>query len=64
VRMQLESEHNLPILRAQLRNAAGELVDSDVNLGERISAQDGQLVFGLLSFNPLKFILNLHDILA
>ncbi|KAH6672932.1 Cyanovirin-N [Halenospora varia] len=35
----------IPVLRAQLRNADGEWVESDVNLDERIKFQDNQLVF-------------------
>ncbi|KAF8849336.1 Cyanovirin-N [Acephala macrosclerotiorum] len=37
-----EGDDNVPILRAQLRNAEGELVDADLNLGERIGNNNGQ----------------------
>lgn len=35
----------VPVFRAQLRNAEGNYVESDVNLDERIKFQDNQLVF-------------------
>lgn len=41
-----EGDDNVPILRAQLRNAEGELVDADLNLGERIGNNNGQFELG------------------
>jgi hypothetical protein len=42
----LEGDDQVPVLRAALRNVDGELVWSDINLGERISNKDGSFAFG------------------
>lgn len=42
LRFALEGDNSVPVLRAQLRNAAGELVDADLNLGERLGNNNGQ----------------------
>ncbi|CZR67921.1 related to Cyanovirin-N homolog [Phialocephala subalpina] len=44
ISLSIEGGDNVPVLRAQLRNAEGELVDADLNLGERLGNNDGQFV--------------------
>jgi len=41
----IEGEAQAPILRARLNDGQGNLVDRDVNLGERIGNNDGQFHF-------------------
>ncbi|KAL5327620.1 hypothetical protein ACEPPN_005321 [Leptodophora sp. 'Broadleaf-Isolate-01'] len=41
----LEGDDGVPILRGELRNIEGESVPCDINIAERISNQNGQLVF-------------------
>ncbi|KAK3339914.1 Cyanovirin-N [Lasiosphaeria hispida] len=41
VSFSIEGDDSVPILRAQLRDAAGELHDRDINLAERIENSDG-----------------------
>ncbi|KAK4105443.1 Cyanovirin-N [Parathielavia hyrcaniae] len=41
----LEGDDSVPVLRASLKNAEGELVDADINLGERIHNNDGCFEF-------------------
>ncbi|KAK4128849.1 Cyanovirin-N [Parathielavia appendiculata] len=42
----LEGGDSVPVLRAGLRNADGELVYRDINLAERIHNNDGSFYFG------------------
>ncbi|CZS97642.1 related to Cyanovirin-N homolog [Rhynchosporium agropyri] len=41
----------IPVLRAELKNVDGEGVPSDINIAERISNQNGRLVF-----DPIQWI--------
>lgn len=45
ITLSIEGDAGVPILRAQLKNIAGDLVDADLNLAERIANDNGQLVF-------------------
>ncbi|KAG0633855.1 Cyanovirin-N [Tuber brumale] len=45
VRFSFEGGTNVPILRARLRNAEGGEQESDLNLGERLTNENGDLVF-------------------
>jgi hypothetical protein len=45
-----EGEESLPILRAQLRTAAGDLVDANLNLSERLGNDNGSFVFSMCFF--------------
>ncbi|CUS12783.1 unnamed protein product [Tuber aestivum] len=45
VRFNFEGGGNVPVLRARLRNAAGGEQESDLNLGERLTNVNGDLVF-------------------
>ncbi|KAK0113525.1 hypothetical protein ONS95_013779 [Cadophora gregata] len=42
---EFEGDDGLPILRGELRNIEGEGIPGDINISERISNQNGQLVF-------------------
>jgi hypothetical protein len=46
INLSLEQEPAIPVLRASLRNAAGELAQGVVNLAERVVNQNGQFVCG------------------
>ena len=52
IHLSLESEENLPILRAQLRNSEGELVEANINLSERIGNNNGEFAFGMAPCSP------------
>lgn len=52
IHFSIEGGDNVPILRAQLRNIEGELVDADINLSERIGNDNGQFVFRELHPRP------------
>ncbi|KAI1473177.1 Cyanovirin-N [Daldinia caldariorum] len=41
----IEGGANVPVLRAELQNVDGEWVGADINLGERISNENGQFQF-------------------
>ncbi|KAH7379776.1 CVNH domain-containing protein [Cadophora sp. MPI-SDFR-AT-0126] len=41
----LEGDDGVPVLRGELRNIEGEGIPCDINISERISNQNGQLVF-------------------
>ncbi|RPA94952.1 Cyanovirin-N [Choiromyces venosus 120613-1] len=45
VRFNFEGGANVPVLRAILKNAEGNPMDADLNLGERIKNIDGDLVY-------------------
>ncbi|PWW75012.1 Cyanovirin-N [Tuber magnatum] len=45
VRFGFEGGGDVPVLRARLRNASGGEQESDLNLGERITNVNGDLVF-------------------
>ena len=45
VHFAIEGGADVPVLRAQLPTSDGELVDADLNLGERIDNRDGEFVF-------------------
>ncbi|KAE8361471.1 Cyanovirin-N [Aspergillus caelatus] len=49
VHFSFEGDDNVPVLRAELRNEAGELQPADVNLGERIINVDGRFEFQYVS---------------
>ncbi|KAE8167870.1 Cyanovirin-N [Aspergillus tamarii] len=49
VHFNFEGDDNVPILRAELQNEAGELQPADVNLGERIINVNGQFEFQYVS---------------
>ena len=43
----MEGENgDVPVLRAKLYDADGNLVDADINLDERVGNDNGNLVFG------------------
>jgi CVNH domain. len=45
IHLDREGDEELPILRATLNNVDGEEVEADINLAERISNDNGNLVF-------------------
>ncbi|KAJ5664917.1 uncharacterized protein N7477_007365 [Penicillium maclennaniae] len=45
IELHREGDEDLPILRAKLKNVDDEEIDADVNLAERISNDNGNLVF-------------------
>jgi hypothetical protein len=45
IHLHREGDEGLPILRAKLNNVDGEEVEADINLTERISNDNGNLVF-------------------
>ncbi|PLN78752.1 Cyanovirin-N [Aspergillus taichungensis] len=45
VHFAIEGGADVPVLRAQLPTSDGQLVDADLNLGERIDNRDGEFVF-------------------
>ena len=45
IKFNFEGGSNVPVLRAKLRNAAGGEQESDLNLGERLTNDNGNLVF-------------------
>ena len=46
ITFELEGDDSVPVLRAQLLNVDGELIDADINLAERINNNDGEFTFG------------------
>lgn len=53
ISFELEGDDSVPVLRAQLFNVDGELVEADVNLAERINNDNGAFTFGEFSPQPL-----------
>lgn len=45
VHFDIEGGADVPVIRAKLPTSDGELVDADLNLGERIDNRDGEFVF-------------------
>lgn len=45
ISLSIEGDASVPVLRAGLRDMEGNLVHRDINLAERISNEDGRLVF-------------------
>ncbi|KAJ6107218.1 hypothetical protein N7523_008541 [Penicillium sp. IBT 18751x] len=45
IELHREGDEELPILRAKLKNVDDEEIDADVNLSERITNDNGNLVF-------------------
>lgn len=45
IRFNFEGGANVPVLRARLRKADGGEQESDLNLGERLTNDNGNLVF-------------------
>lgn len=46
ISFELEGDDSVPVLRAQLYNVEGELIEADINLAERIHNNDGEFSFG------------------
>ncbi|KAJ5134817.1 hypothetical protein N7448_000161 [Penicillium atrosanguineum] len=45
IELHREGDEEVPILRARLNNVEGEEIDADINLAERITNDNGNLVF-------------------
>lgn len=45
IELHREGDEEVPILRAKLNNLDGDEVDADINLAERITNENGNLVF-------------------
>tara|TARA_R110002033_G_scaffold164273_1_gene201549 strand:+ start:62 stop:448 length:387 start_codon:yes stop_codon:yes gene_type:complete len=56
----LEGDDGVPILRGELRNVEGDGIPCDINISERISNQNGQLVFGIFTLSQLLGNICLH----
>lgn len=46
ISFELEGDDSVPVLRAQLYNVEGELIEADINLAERLHNNDGEFSFG------------------